>query len=524
VSGELRFEQRMSDSDALMWSIEKDPMLRSTITAVLLLDGAPDAARFRHLLDRGTRLVPRMRQRVRGNPLSVAPPRWEVDPNFDLDFHIRTVRAGGSRDLRAVLDLAEPIAMAGFDRARPLWEALVVEDVAIEGRDEPGAAVIMKIHHAITDGVGAVQIAMVMFELERDASLGEMPDAPAVKVMSQLERFIDAFEHERRRNLGVAKRVPDVAVQATSAVITDPLGTAKRVRETVASVVRMAAPSNEALSPLLVRRSLSVHFDTIVVGLDPAKAAAKRAGGRLNDAFLAATAAGMRRYHEAMGNPVEHVRLSMPVNVRTEANADATGNNFAPVRFAMPVSITEPVESMATMRALVAEQRAEPALDLVDPLSRILNRLPTSVTTSLFGAALRGIDVTASNVPGAPIPIYTAGSEILAMFALGPMAGAASNLTLLSYRGDLCIGVNVDPAAVTDPELFVRCLREGWDEVLAVANGSPAPKKTTAKTTAPTASKTAAKKTAPAAKKAAARKTTVAKKTAPAKKASPPGS
>src|SRR4051794_25819162 len=187
----------MSDSDALMWSIEKDPMLRSTITAVLLLDRAPDTARFRHLLDRGTRLVPRMRQRVRGNPLSVAPPRWEVDPNFDLDFHIRTVRAGTTRDLRAVLDLAEPIAMAGFDRARPLWEALVVEDVAIEGRDEPGAAVIMKIHHAITDGVGAVQIAMVMFELEREASLGEMPDAPAVKVMSQLERFIDAFEHER---------------------------------------------------------------------------------------------------------------------------------------------------------------------------------------------------------------------------------------------------------------------------------------------------------------------------------------
>ncbi|MGC8001472.1 wax ester/triacylglycerol synthase domain-containing protein, partial [Salmonella enterica] len=71
---------------------------------------------LRHLLERGTRLVPRMRQRVRANTYSIAPPRWEVDPNFDLDYHLRWVRAGGDRDLRAVLDLAEPLAMSGFDR------------------------------------------------------------------------------------------------------------------------------------------------------------------------------------------------------------------------------------------------------------------------------------------------------------------------------------------------------------------------------------------------------------------------
>lgn len=97
---ELRFQQRMSDSDALMWTIEKDPMLRSTITAISLLDRAPDAERLTHLLERGTRMVPRMRQRVRGNPLSVAPPRWEVDPHFDLRYHLRWVRAAGDRDLR----------------------------------------------------------------------------------------------------------------------------------------------------------------------------------------------------------------------------------------------------------------------------------------------------------------------------------------------------------------------------------------------------------------------------------------
>ena len=461
---QLRFEHRMTDTDALMWTIEKDPLLRSTITAVLLLDAAPDEKRLRHLLDRGTRLVPRMRQRVRGNPYSIAPPRWEVDPNFDLDYHLRWVRAAGDRDLRSVLDLAEPMAMQGFDRARPLWEALVVSDLA-----DGGAALIMKIHHAITDGVGAVQIALVLFELERDAALAEMPDAPDAVVMGQFERFVDAFDHERRRTMGIAKRLPSVAAQAASTAVTDPVGAARRLAETAASVVRLAAPANEPLSPVLTGRSLSVHFDTVSLSLTDAKAAAKAAGGRLNDAFLAATAAAMRRYHEEVGAPAEHVRLSMPINIRDDEAPDQTGNHFAPARFALPITIRDPREAMATIRELVAQERAEPALALVDPLSGVLNRLPTSVTTSLFGAALRGIDVVASNVPGAPIELFTAGSRIDAMYALGPMAGSAVNLTLLSYLDEIHIGVNLDPAAVSDPDRFVACLRAGWDEVLAAA-------------------------------------------------------
>jgi diacylglycerol O-acyltransferase len=460
----LRFEHRMSDSDALMWTIEKDPMLRSTITAVLMVDQAPDRKRLRHLLERGTRLVSRMRQRVRGNALSVAPPRWEVDPHFDLDYHLRWVRAAGDRDLRAVLDLAEPMAMQGFDRARPLWEMVVVEDLA-----DGGAAIVMKIHHAITDGVGAVQIALVLFELERDADLAEMPDAPEIAVMGQLQRFVDAFEHEGRRNLGIAKRLPEVAAQAAGAAVGDPLGTARRLGETASSIARMAAPANVPLSPLLTGRSLSVHFETLTVELPAAKAAAKAAGGRLNDAFLAATASGLRRYHDDLGAPVGSLRMSMPINVRDADAPDATGNHFAPARFAVPIDIDDPIEAMATMRALVATQRAEPALALVDPLARILNRLPTSMTTGVFGAMLKGIDLVASNVPGAPIELFTSGARVQAMYALGPMAGAAVNVTLLSYLDQVHLGINVDPAAVTEPERFVACYRDAWDELLAAA-------------------------------------------------------
>jgi diacylglycerol O-acyltransferase / wax synthase len=462
--GDMRFEHRMSDSDALMWSIEKDPMLRSTITAVAVLDQAPDRVRVRDLVDRGTRLVPRMRQRVRSNPLSIAPPRWEVDPNFDLDFHLRFVRAGGDRSVRSVLDLAEPIAMQGFDRARPLWEITVAE-----GLEGDQAALILKVHHAITDGVGAVQIALVMFELERaTGELDDMPGAPEAAVLGQVGRFWDAIDHERRRNLGIAMRSAGTVVGGLRSALGDPAGTVERAGATAASVARMVAPATAPLSPLMTGRSLSVHFDTMSVGLPEAKAAAKRVGGTLNDAFVAATAGGFRRYHEAMGADADHLRMTMPINVRTEETSDLAGNQFVPARFPIPLDIDDAAERIQAIHDLVAVQRAEPAMALVEPLARVLNRLPTSMSTGIFGSMLKGVDLVTSNVPGAPIPIYIAGGQIEGLFAFGPMTGAAANLTLLSYRDDLHIGINLDPAAVTEPATFVECYRAAWDELIAV--------------------------------------------------------
>ena len=176
MADELRYEPRMSDSDALMWTIEKDPLLRSTITAVSLLDGSVDAQRFMDKVDRASRVIPRLRQRVVGNPYSMAPPRWEIDPNFDLGYHLRTLSIGGDGSERQVLDLAQWVGMQGFDRARPLWELYLVDGMA-DGR----SALIQKLHHAITDGVGSIQIALTLFDLEREpADPGPVPDAPQV--------------------------------------------------------------------------------------------------------------------------------------------------------------------------------------------------------------------------------------------------------------------------------------------------------------------------------------------------------
>jgi diacylglycerol O-acyltransferase len=458
----MRFEARMSDMDALMWTIEKDPLLRSTITAVTILDREPDRERLLDKVERATRLIPRLRQRPIRAPLSPAPPRWVVDAGFSLDYHVRWLRAPGAGSQGDLLSVVEPVAMQGFDRARPLWEFVVVEGLA-DGR----AALVQKLHHSITDGVGGVRLAMMLLDLDRDPPLdtSPLPEAPLPEQVSPASLIAEDAGHELRRQAGIARRVGG----RLSAAAGDPRGAVRRARATATSVARMMAPAFEPLSPVMKGRSLQVRFATITQPINDLKAAAKRVDGRLNDAFVAAVTGGLRRYHDAHDRPVDALRMTMPINIRSGGNEALAGNQFVPARFVVPIGITDPVERMTVVRDLVRRQRDEPGLAFTEPMAGVLNRLPASITTQLFGAMLKGSDFITSNVPGAPVTVYLAGAQVGAIFPFGPLSGAALSVVLLSYRDELHVGVNRDPAAVPDGDTLLACLEEGFDEVRKLA-------------------------------------------------------
>ncbi len=459
----MRFEDRMSDADALMWNIEKDPALRSTITSVFVFDRPIDRDLLSQRIERLSRVVPRLRQRVRSNPLSVAPPRWEVDPHFDLGFHLWWLKAPGKGKLRDLMAVAEPVAMSGFDRARPLWRAVVVD-----GLEGGRSGLVMKIHHAITDGVGGMKIQLELLDLEPDAPLRDVPPPPEVHVMSQPERFVDAFNHERRRQLGILKRSAPNLLTSAVAAASDPAGAIERSSELAASIGRVLRPTSHPLSPLMTGRSLSSRFDTITIPLDQAKKAAKKAGGKLNDAFVGGVARGLYDYHLRHGIDIDELRMAIPISVRSSSEPAVAGNAFVPARIELAIDQADPIDTMREVRTRVEEARTEPANDLVEPVSNLLNRLPTTALTALFGSMVKAVDFTTSNVPGAPFPVYLAGARMEAQYPFGPLAGAALNITLLSYQNDLNIGINSDPAAVPDPHLLVECLRSGFTSILSL--------------------------------------------------------
>jgi hypothetical protein len=135
----------------------------------------------------------------------------------------------------------------------------------------------------------------------------------------------------------------------------------------------------------------------------------------------------------------------------------------------VPLDIEHPVQRMQQVRRLVETQRAEPSLGLLEPMAAIVYRLPTSVSTALFQAMLKGVDLVTSNVPGVAVPVFFAGGRVVSQFGFGPMTGSAANLTLLSYCDQVHIGVNTDRAAIPDSDVFVACLEDSFDEIRKLA-------------------------------------------------------
>jgi WS/DGAT/MGAT family acyltransferase len=457
-------DDRMSDFDRIMWVIERNPLLRSTITAITVLDETPDRARVMRVLERASRTVSRLRQRVVWNPYSIAPPRWEFDPHFDLSYHVRFVSAGRANSFDDVLALAEPVVMQSFDRDRPLWEFIVVEGLA--GGE---AALITKLHHTITDGIGAVNLMLELIDLERAPTHDrELPAPPEVIVLNQRQRFESAVRHEVRRQRALAQR----GLEVLDRIREEPVTTARDAVALLGSAGRAVGSGVKPLSPIMQGRSITSSIHTFDVAVDALKAAARRADAKLNDVLVVAISNGLRRYHEAMGAPVERLRMGMAISSRAPGRTAQSGNEFVPTRFEVPVAVDDVVEHVHIVRDLIRAQRAEPILSLVEPLAGIVSRLPRVVLTNLFTAALSGQDFIVSNVPGATVDFFFAGARIVAQYPIGPLGGAAVNVTLLSYLDTAHIGLHVDRAAVTDVGLFVDCIQAGLEAVVQIGQST----------------------------------------------------
>jgi WS/DGAT/MGAT family acyltransferase len=459
----------MNPLEALMWRMESDPKLRSPVTAVYLLDQAPDWDRLMAALEWGTRIVPRARMHAVEPPLGLAEPVWAVDPRFDLGYHARRVQVPAPGTFEQALEIAQGIAMRPFDRARPPWET-----VLLEGLEEGRAVWVLKMHHSLTDGLGGVQLGMLLHSRRREHTEGKvMPAPPEPEPLDPMGALADRVEDRLRRApeelVGGARRAAGIA-GALASRPQDAVGGALRLGR---SFGRMLAPPPCPPSPLLRGRSLSWRFGALECELDDIKRAGRAGGGTLNDAYSAALLGGLRRYHEEQGKPIDELPMAMPINVRA-GDHPMGGNRFAGTRFAAPIGVADPAERVALLRELVLNARSEPALEAMGALAGVLSRVPAPLAARWYGAQSQNIDLQASNVPGSPVPMYIAGARIDRIYPYGPLPGCAVMVALLSHAGTCCIGINVDAAAVTEHELFMDCMREGLDEVLALGSADGA--------------------------------------------------
>jgi diacylglycerol O-acyltransferase / wax synthase len=452
--------EELSAVDQLLHRGEANPRTRSGIMGVELLDSTPDWERFRARFENASRKVLRLRQKVVMPTLPTVAPRWVVDPDFNVDFHVRRARVPGPGTLREVLDLAELALQSPMDISRPLWTATLVEGLA-DGR----AATMLHLSHAVTDGVGSVEMFANIYDLERDPPpQGEAP-LPIPQDLSPNDLMRQGLNKLPGSIAGNLLGALGGAASVVGRVVRDPVSAVGGAVDYARSGARVMGSVAEP-SPLLRRRSLTSRSEAIDIKFSDLHRASKAGGGSINDAYLAGLCGALRLYHQAKGIPVETVPMAVPVNLRADDDP-AGGNRFAGVNLAAPVGVVDPTTRIQKVRAQMMRKREERAIDMVGSIAPVLSLLPDSFLESVAGSIV-GSDVQASNVAVYPGDTFIAGAKILRHYGLGPLPGVAMMVVLVSRAGYVTITTRYDRASITDAELWARCLLAGFDEVLAL--------------------------------------------------------
>jgi len=449
---------------------QEDGHVHMHIGALTILDGPPPT--LSDLLGHiGSRLgeVPRYRQRLAHAPLDRGRPVWVDDPAFRLDYHVRHAvlpAPGGHEELMSLLarTFSTPL-----DRRRPLWELWFVE-----GLHEGGFAFIFKTHHAVVDGVAGVDLATVLFDLEAHPSRrpAERAWRPAPDP-GQLGLVALAAARDLRDGL-------DLTVRAAAAV-THPRRAAARARAALEGLgeVVAAALDPAPATPLNVTIGPYRRFATVSLALADFKTIKHALGGTVNDVVLTIVAGALRRFLEARGADVDGLalRAMVPVSLRGTGDEDALGNRLAAVRAVLPVGAADPLERLLAVRVSMDEvKRSRQALG-AEVLAAVQDFAPPTILAqaSRLAFSTRLFNLLVTNIPGPQIPLYVLGCQIREAYPIAFLPrDHALAVAIMSYNGQLNIGLLADHDALPELDLIGAWLAEERQTLLALAQGTAA--------------------------------------------------
>ena len=441
---------RMTDTEALMWSVEQNPQLRSTMGAIAILDGVPDPERLRATIIKALPSVPALRERVQPSGVPLVPPERVLDQHLDLDHHIRVIRLPPSSGMAALEALACTIINDPFDRDRPLWQMTIVS-----GLPRRRCGLVIKLHHSIADGQGALGLAMHLLEFQADA-----PEPERRAVADVLETLAEASPRDPNPasladslRFG-AERIAGFLNEAAGA-----LANPQRAADAGAAAKHLAdqLPSSDTAvgSSLWRRRSGNRRLATYALPLDALKRAAAHREMKINELFVVACAEAAMAQHARAGVDIHELNTSVVISTRTDDHPAQT-NSFVPVAVTLPADEAGVEHRIDALRAQIQLKRNEvdTTAEAIGAFGAVANLLPASLAAAFALQQTRRLDFATSNLPGPAIDMWIAGRQILSLRPVGPLGGTAFNATLLSLGNEAAIGLHVDPATgIEAPEL-----------------------------------------------------------------------
>jgi WS/DGAT/MGAT family acyltransferase len=380
--------------------------------------------------------VPRFRQVIREAPGGLVPPYWADDERFAIDEHVR-VDAPPRPSLASLLALAEDFFSEQLPRDRPLWQLLVVPRLA--GRR---AAILGKVHHAMVDGVAAVQLGMLLFDGEA-AAPADLPVPWEPQPDNALRSAINGARDTALEQFRTARRTAELGLSPGRGLrMAD---TARRAAFGIIDDVRRPAPASYLNKPIGPRRRLV----GATLPLSRALAVKERTGTKLNDVVLATVAGALARLAPAHGEDPIDLRAMVPANVRGGA-ADAQGNAISFLFVDLPVQ-SRPAERLRLVSARMQALKDDGRVAGSDQVLKMLGFLPGPLQgqAAKLAASPRLYNVTVSNVPGPRIPLFLAGGRVRSILPVIPIPDRhALAIGALTYENRLHLSAYLDPESL----------------------------------------------------------------------------
>jgi len=501
---------RLSASDMSSLFAERGP-IHVHVGGTIIVEGVPPAydELVAHVTDR-LNLVPRFRQRIVRIPLGIENPVWGDDPMFDVRRHVRNVAIPRPGRLDQLRDLVGRIMSEPLDMERPLWQLYLIDGLR-GGRH----AYLSKTHHALVDGIAAVDIGMLLLDPKKTGTKLKGPKKPwKPEEVKPGDLFAQAASFAVQRPFKAAGR-------AARTTISMPAKTARRVIQTAEAFSGLAAGGPSCpKSPFNVEvgRDRRVAWErTDLDRLKRARAAAE--GSTVNDVVLSVVTGALRRFMEKRGDEVpDYLVALVPVSIRRPEEEHDLGNRISTILVKLPLSEKDPRKRLAMLRDETARLKESANARAASLIVEFTGWTPPTINRLLSEAMSRPLvfNLVVSNVPGPQQPLYLLGRRLREIYPFVPLSPQNHGISvgLLSYDGRVFFGLNSDRDLVPDLDDFATAIREALREQ-PVPRRKPAAKPATKKATKAGSAK---RKRAPAKEAAQRKRPAGAKRRAPARK------
>ena len=453
----------LSHWESVMWRADNDPRTRATGSMLERLETEPDWDRFVAAHERGTRLVPRLRERIVDPLVPLVTPAWSLDPHFDIEHHVYRVQVPTPGTEAQLCETVAAILHRPLDRERPPWEV-----VLLTGLEGGRAAYLFRTHHVLGDGMALVQVMDLLHSSTAAPGTRQVPRYPERPTFTRASLLSTRLTEQA---VGAPKTAVRSARDANATMQRSARSPIRSTRATLDYIrsLQHKLSSDLPRSPLLAGKGgIGCRVAFVDFAQAQLRAAGKVAGGSVNDVYLAGMIGGLRRFHELHGGHVEEIPVAIPISLRT-ATDPLGGNHFTGATMRGPLSETDPARRVQLVRERVKACRAEPALAFVEHVAPFLDRLPLAAITEIVGSSTSAVDVQLTNIPGVGHTAYIAGAKVTHASPIGPRPAVAMMAGMMTYEGRACIALNLDPDVFPDTDVLLECVREGFAEVLALA-------------------------------------------------------